>query len=272
MPQEQPIDAPASDPNFMMSLARGLSVIQAFSEQRPSMTVSQISQRTGISRAAVRRCLYTLDKLGFVNSLDGGVFSLRPRVLLLGQACLTSIPFARAAEPVLNRLSEPLNESSSVSVLDGNEVLYVARAQTKRLMAMHLDVGSRLPAIYTAMGRVLIAALPSAERETYITNANYNQHTAHSIMNRQTLGEALGVVREQGYCIVDQELEEGVRSIAVPVTGRDGAVIAAMSVGVHAQRMGIEAMESQILPALKNAAQELSLLGEGLQKVVSESS
>ncbi len=159
-------------------LARGLVVIQAFSDQRPSMTVSQISQKTRIPRAAVRRCLYTLEKMGFVSSEEGGSFCLRPRVLSLGHAYFASTPLSRAAEPVLRRLSKPLNESSAVSILDGDDILYIARASTKRLMAVYLDVGSRLPASYTAMGRVLLAHLPEDEREAHLKRASFYQHTS----------------------------------------------------------------------------------------------
>ncbi|NYT86732.1 helix-turn-helix domain-containing protein [Pusillimonas harenae] len=248
----------------MMSLARGLVVIRAFSAERPNMTVSQISQKTGIPRAAVRRCLYTLDKMGFVASVDGGAFNLRPRVLLLGHGYFASSSLSQAAGPILNRLSGPLDESSSVSVLDGDEILYIARAQTKRLMAMHLDVGSRLPAIYTSMGRVLIASLPYHEQEQYMARAKYIQYTPHSLTDATALAQELEQIRAQGFAVIDQELEAGVRSIALPIMGRDGRPMSAMSVGVHAQRMSIDDMKEKILPALQEAATELTILSKTL--------
>lgn len=264
MNSSEEIAALAGDPNFMASLARGLVVIQAFSAERPTMTVSQISQKTDIPRAAVRRCLYTLGKMGFVNNQDGGAFSLRPKVLLLGHGYFASSSLSQAAGPILNRLSEPLDESSSVSVLDGDDILYIARAQTKRLMAMHLDVGSRLPAIYTSMGRVLIAALPKQEQEQYLARARYIQYTPHSLMDAKALAQELQQVRTQGFSIIDQELEAGVRSVALPVLGRDGRPTAAMSVGVHAQRVSINEMKEKILPALQEAVSELTLLSKTL--------
>ncbi|AEC19192.1 IclR family transcriptional regulator [Pusillimonas sp. T7-7] len=262
MNSAEEIAALAGDPNFMASLARGLVVIRAFSAERPHMTVSQVSQKTGIPRAAVRRCLYTLCKMEFVDSLEGGMFGLRPRVLLLGHGYFASSSLRQAAEPILNRLSGPLDESSSVSVLDGDDILYIARAQTKRLMAMHLDVGSRLPAIYTSMGRVLIAALPEQEQEQYLARARYIQYTPHSLVDAKALVQELQQVRAQGFSIIDQELEAGVRSIALPVMGRDGRPKAAMSVGVHAQRVTIHEMKEKILPALQEAVTELTLLSK----------
>ncbi len=148
------------DPNFMASLARGLEVIQAFTPQRPLLSISQISQKTGIPRAAVRRCLYTLSKLGFVYAEDGKNFQLRPRILALGHAWLASTPLARSAQPVLRHLSEMLNESCSIATLDGDDILYIARASSSRIMTIDLDIGSRLPAWATSMGRVLLSHQP----------------------------------------------------------------------------------------------------------------
>ena len=148
------------DPNFMASLARGLEVIQAFTPQRPLLSISQISQKTGIPRAAVRRCLYTLSKLGFVYAEDGKNFQLRPKILALGHAWLASTPLARSAQPVLKHLSEMLNESCSIATLDGDDILYIARASSSRIMTIDLDIGSRLPAWATSMGRVLLSYQP----------------------------------------------------------------------------------------------------------------
>ena len=249
----------ASDPNFMTSLERGLAVIQAFSQERRVLTISQISQRTGIPRAAVRRCLYTLGKLGFV-SADDGRFSLRPRVLMLGHAYLASTPLAHAAQPVLRHISNTLNESSSVAILDGDEILYIARASTSRIMAIDLHVGSRLPAYCTSMGRVLLAGLPGQALTAYLERAKLVQYTPRTIVTREGLRETIESVRRNGYAINDQELEIGLRSIAVPIHASDGRVVAALNVGVQAARISLAEMESRFLPVLRDGAQELGLL------------
>ena len=155
------IDALSGDPNFMTSLARGLSVIQCFSHATSFLTVSQISQSTGFSRASVRRCLYTLSKLGLANSEDGTHYALLPRVLTLGHSYIFSMPLSKVAQPVLDRLSQVLRESCSIAMLDGTDVIHVAHANISRVLAVDLSMGSRLPAIYTSMGRVLLAHLPA---------------------------------------------------------------------------------------------------------------
>lgn len=252
--------ATESDPDFMTSLARGLSVIQAFSAQRRVLTISQISQRTGIPRAAVRRCLHTLGKLGFVSAEDGRNFSLRPRILALGHAYLASTPLANAAQPVLRHMSNTLNESSSVAILDGDEILYIARAFTSRIMTIDLHVGSRLPAYCTSMGRVLLSHIPPDALETYFDRVKLIQYTARTIVTREGLREALDSVRRNGYAINDQELEIGLRSIAVPIEAPDGRVVAALNVGVQAARISVAEMESRFLPVLRDGARELGLL------------
>jgi IclR family pca regulon transcriptional regulator len=258
---DTPIDAPSeSDPDFMTSLARGLAVIQAFSPQRRVLTISQISQRTGIPRAAVRRCLHTLGKLGFVSAEDGRNFSLRPRILALGHAYLASTPLANAAQPVLRHISNTLNESSSVAILDGDEILYIARAFTSRIMTIDLHVGSRLPAYCTSMGRVLLSHLPGADLDAYLERAKLIQHTTNTIVSREGLREALESVRRDGYAVNDQELEIGLRSIAVPIEAPDGRVVAALNVGAQAARVSVAEMLSRFLPVLKEGARELGLL------------
>lgn len=254
------ISAQAGDPNFMASLARGLAVIEAFSPQRRQMSISQISQKTGIPRAAVRRCLYTLAKLGFVSAEDGRNFALRPRILSLGHAYLASTPLAKAAQPVLRDVSNRLHESSSIAILDGDEILYIARASTSRIMTIDLDIGSRLPAVYTSMGRVLLAHLPEDEREACLGRAKLIQYTAHTLMTVEALRAELARVRTQGYAVIDQELEIGLRSIAVPIAAPDGQVVAAINVGLQAARVSVAEMEERILPVLRDAAAELALL------------
>jgi IclR family pca regulon transcriptional regulator len=250
----------AADPNFMTSLARGLAVIQAFSQQRRVLTISQVSQRTGIPRAAVRRCLHTLGKLGFVSAEDGRNFSLRPRILALGHAYLASTPLAHAAQPVLRHICNTLNESSSVAILDGDQILYIARASTSRIMTIDLHVGSRLPAYCTSMGRVLLSHLPAAELDAYLERVKLVQHTPRTIISREGLREALESVRRDGYAIIDQELEIGLRSIAVPIHAPGSRVAAALNVGAQAARISVAEMESRFLPVLREGAYELGLL------------
>jgi IclR family pca regulon transcriptional regulator len=250
----------SGDPNFMTSLARGLTVIQAFSQQRRLMSISQISQKTGIPRAAVRRCLYTLNKLGFVSAEDGRNFALRPRILSLGHAYLASTPLAKAAQPVLRHISNTLNESSSIAILDGDDILYIARASTSRIMTIDLDIGSRLPAAHTSMGRVLLAHLPAEEREAYLSRAKLIKYTSHTLITVEDLRAELDKVRAQGYAIVDQELEIGLRSIAVPIASSDGKVVAAMNIGVQAGRVSLSDLETRVLPVLRAGSNELSLL------------
>jgi len=162
------IEAYAGDPNFMMTLARGLAVVRAFTQQRRRPTIAQLSMKTGIPRAAVRRCLYTLSQLGYVASDDGRSFALRPRVLALGHAYLTSSPLAASAQPILDQVSDAVHESCSMAILEGDEILYIARSRTStRIMSIDLGVGSRLPAFCTSMGRVLLAGLATKDLAAY---------------------------------------------------------------------------------------------------------
>lgn len=252
--------APPGDPNFMTSLARGLAVIQAFSQQKHRLTVSQLSDQAGFSRAAVRRCLYTLTKLGFAGSSDSRHFFLRPRVLTLGHSYISSMPLATAAQPVLEHVSHQLHESCSIATLDGSDIIYVARANVTRIMSIHLGVGSRLPAFCTSLGRVLLAYLPPEELESYLARVGIAPCTQWTVTSVDRLRQILRMVRRNGYAIVDQELELGLRSMAVPIQNPDGNVVAALNVGTHTQRVSIQTLQSRFLPHLRTAAQELSML------------
>jgi len=248
------------DPDFMTSLARGLAVIRVFSDRRRSLTIPQISQLTKFSRAAVRRCLYTLGRLGYV-STGPRLFNLEPRILELGHAYLSSTPLAPAAQPILDTLCESLHESCSVSILDGSDILYVARSSTTvRLLSVDLGVGSRLPAYCTSMGRVLLAYLPEERLREYLAHAEMIAHTKRTITSRAKLLNELADVRKKGYAIVDQELEIGLRSIAVPVQLKSGSAAAAMNVGTQAARVPIGELRERIYPQLRGAAQRLSAL------------
>ena len=211
------LDAYTGDPNFMTSLARGLVVIQAFTQQSPQMTISQLSIKTGLSRAAVRRCLYTLTKLGFAGAEDGSRYSLRPRMLTLSHTYTTSNTLSSAAQPILERMSATHRESFSVATLDGEDIVYIARTQVNRVMAVDLHIGSRLPAYCTSMGRILLAYLPPEQLEQYLAKVNLVPHTTRTITSVEKLRLALRNIRRNGYAICDQEYEVGLRSLAVPV-------------------------------------------------------
>ncbi len=255
------IDALTGDPNFMTSLARGIAVIRAFTQQRRHLTIAQLSQRTALPRAAVRRCLYTLAKLGYVSSDDGRGYSLRPKVLALGHAYLSSTPLATMAQPLLDTISDQLHESSSMAVLEGDEILYVARSTTTtRLMSIDLGLGSRLPAYCSSMGRVLLADLTASEIDAYLSRVNLVKLTHRTISTAGELRRVLATVVRQEYAIVDQELELGLRSIAVPVKDATGRSIAAINVGTQSARVSVAEMESKFLPALRTAAGELGML------------
>jgi IclR family transcriptional regulator, pca regulon regulatory protein len=261
-PPKQSVDSDAftGDPNFMTSLARGLAVIQAFSQRRHHLTISQVSTTTGLSRAAVRRCLYTLAKLGFAGSDDNRHFFLRPRILALGHSYISSMPLATAAQPVLEHISHLLHESCSIATLDGAEIVYIARANVTRIMSIDLGVGSRLPAFCTSMGRAILANLPPEELESVLARIEFKRYTERTITNPAKLTQALRQIRRDGYSIIDQELEHGLRSMAVPIQNPNGKVVAALNIGAHAQRVSIQEMQTKFLPHLRAAAQELCLL------------
>jgi IclR family pca regulon transcriptional regulator len=255
------IDALTGDPNFMTSLARGLAVIQGFTRQKRALTIAQLSHRTGIPRAAVRRCLYTLSALGLAGSDDGKTFCLRPKILSLGHAYLSSTTLATAAQPLLDRVSEVLDESSSIALLEGDEILYVARSSiTRRIMSVDLSIGTRLPAYCTSMGRVLLAHLAAGELDGYFRRVKLVAHTPKTLIAPDRIRKALAAVAAEGYAIVDQELELGLRSIAVPVRDLSGNVVAAMNISTQATRVPIADLTRRILPELASASRELTSL------------
>jgi IclR family pca regulon transcriptional regulator len=248
----------AGDPNFMTSLARGLAVINAFQERKRHLTIAQISHRTEIPRAAVRRCLHTLMKLGYVTT-DGRTYSLLPKVLTLGHAYLSSTPLAVTAQPILDRLSDQLHEACSMATLEGDEILYIARSATpNRLISVDLSVGSRLPAYCTSMGRILLAALDDAALDDYLEHADLQVKTSRTVHTVEGLRASIAEIRRQGWVIIDQELEMGLRSVAVPVRDSAGQVLAALNVGTHVGRISRQELESRFLPALLEASKELS--------------
>jgi IclR family pca regulon transcriptional regulator len=252
----------ASDPDFMLSLARGLAVIRAFGEGKPQLSIREIALATGFSRAAARRCLHTLITLGYAAGHDG-VYELTPATLSLASNYLGSTSVARLAQPVLERVSGQLHESSSVAVLDGDDIVYIARAATRRILSIGLAVGSRLPAATTSLGRVLIANLDEAARARVLARVKLTRHTPRTIVDKNELRAEIDRVRAQGYAIVDQELEIGLRSMAVPIVGAGRRVVAAMNVGVSAGRADRQTLQKEFLPVLQRAAAEIGAASRG---------
>jgi IclR family pca regulon transcriptional regulator len=254
--RSSPATVTSADPNYMLSLARGLSVIHAFENSESALSVAEVARRSDISRAAARRCLHTLACLGYVVSA-GGKFELAPKVLTLGYAYLGSARVSRAAQPVLERVSERLQESCSMSVMDGNEIVYVARAASRRIVSISLSTGSRLPAYCTSMGRILLAFGGDERLKQYFAAVKLAVHTPHTITKRADLLDELQRIRSAGYALVDQELEIGLRSVAVPVRRADASVVAAINVGVQAARVDCKTMISTYVPVLQKAATEI---------------
>ncbi|KAB7769672.1 IclR family transcriptional regulator domain-containing protein [Xanthomonas maliensis] len=253
------IAAAQGDPDFMTSLGRGLVVLSVFAQHAREVTMSQISLETGISRAAVRRVLHTLAKLGYVGEQGRG-YVLLPRVLGIGGAYAASSSMTAAAQPVLDGLRDQVHESCSLGVLDGDDLLYVARAETVRIMSIGLRPGTRLPAYCTSMGRVLLAALPEDTLRAYLERTTLRPRTDRTLTQPTVLREVLARTRREGMCLTDQELEIGLRSIAVPVRNLRGEVIAALNIGAQAGRVSLQTMQSQLLEPLQQAAQRLGAL------------
>ncbi|GAA0520679.1 IclR family transcriptional regulator [Paractinoplanes deccanensis] len=236
-------------PDFVQSLERGLAVIRAFDAGHPELTLSEVARICGLTRAAARRFLLTLADLGYVRT-DGRLFSLTPRVLELGYAYLSSLSLPEVTAPHLERLVAQLHESSSLSILDGDDIVYVARVPTSRIMAVAITVGTRFPAYATSMGRVLLAALPPQELESYLARVSPARLTAKTVTTADALRAEIAKVRAQGWSIVDQELEEGLRAIAAPIHDRAGTVVGAVNVSVHAARATVDVMRRRFRPAL----------------------
>lgn len=241
---------------FVQSLERGLSVIRAFGADRPSLTLSEVARQTGLSRAAARRFLHTLVDLGYMAS-DGRLFHLRPRVLELGYAYLSSLGMTEVAQPHLETLSQAVGESASVAVLDEEDVVYVARFAQHRIMTTTIRVGTRFPAHVTSLGRAILAFAPAHEVDALLSTVDRTPLTPHTITDPDALRAELATVRGQGWAFVDQELEEGLRSLAVPLHDGGGSVVAAVNVSVPVRRGTIDEVVAQVLPALRRAAREI---------------
>ena len=250
------IEPEGTDRDYVASLARGLSVIRAFSRSRPSMTLSEVAQRADMNRAAARRFLLTLVREGYAET-DGKYFRLRPKILELGFSALSSLSFAEIAEPPMEDLSAELGETCLAAVLDGDMCVYIARASAQRVVSVDLDVGSTLPAFTMSTGRVLLAAMSDDELERWLDEFRPVRYTDHTVMSRAKLREDVIAVREKGWSIVDQEYEIGFRSLSVPIRDQGDAVVAALNVCCPSPRVSLERMREEFLPATQATAAEI---------------
>ena len=245
--------------DFVRALAKGLAVIEAFDARSPSMTLSDVAKKTGLSRGTARRLLLTLVELGYAG-FDGKRFSLQPRALNLGFAYLHSRSLWQLGQPYMVELVERVHESCSIAVLDGSEIVYVARVPTAaRIMSINLGIGTRLPAFATSMGRVLLAGLAPEEVKRLLEQASpLPKYTPKTINEPAALLREIDLVRKQGWALVDQELETGLRSIAAPIVDSSARVAAALNIGTHASRCPIQKLTQEVLPLLKQTAASIS--------------
>ncbi|MCY1227327.1 Pca regulon regulatory protein [compost metagenome] len=241
----------------MQSFARGLSVIRAFNAQHPAQTLTEIAQASGLTRAGARRILLTLVGLGYVQA-DGRLFRLTPKILDLGFAYLTSMPFWNLAEPIMETLSQQVHESCSISVLDGTEIVYVLRVPARKIMTINLSIGSRLPAYCSSMGRVLLADLAEPELDSVLRATELRARTGRTVTDVDALKAIVADIRKRGWALNDQELEEGLVSLAAPIRNRAGHTIAAINISGQANRTSAQEMLERFLPPLLEASEKIS--------------
>ncbi len=247
---------PAADNNYIAALARGLAVMRAFAGQRNQLTMAEIAKLVGLPRATVRRCLITLTALGYIDT-NGKYYRLTPQVLTLSQSYFSSNPLPRVAQPFIEQVSEAVGESCSVSVLTGDEVIYVARSTRKRAASVHRDVGQNLPAYCTSMGRVLLAHLEPEQLDAYFKRVALKKFTHETITDEAVLRALLDQVRRREFCLIDGELEHNLRAVAVPVRDQSGRVIAAAHISSEADRTPKEKMRNDFLPVLRSAVSQM---------------
>ncbi|MGK5077297.1 IclR family transcriptional regulator domain-containing protein [Janthinobacterium sp. HLX7-2] len=251
--------APPASRDLIAGLEKGLQVIVAFDQERSRLNIAEVAERTGLTRAAARRYLITLTHLGYMRH-ENKLFSLTPMVLRLGQSYLHSARLPRMVQPLLYRLAYSLGEAASAGVLDHDQLVCVAAVSAGQLVSATLQPGTRVPAYCTANGRMLLASLPQEQIEAFLARAQPEQITEHTIVNKERLALEIARARARGYALVDQELELGLRTIAVPLRNFRGEVVAAMNISVHAGRMPIEQMVERYLPALIKIQVELNAL------------
>ncbi len=243
--------------DMMGGLAKGLRVIEAFTAETPRLSISEAAAIAGLDRATTRRCLLTLADIGYC-AYDGKYFTVTPRVLRLGTGCLASMPLPRIVQPFLDRLSETIRQSTSVAILDEHEIVYVARAAERKVMSITLMPGSRLPAYCTSMGRILLATLPQDQARALLSSAPLTARTPFTLTDPDVILDELGRVRAQGYAAVDQEVEIGLRSIAVPLKNARGKVVAALNTGLPMSDEPMPSVVAQYLDALQQTSRELA--------------
>ena len=263
-PEPDPAAQPGKKPpplkrDLVAGLEKGLAVIAAFDQERPRLTISEVAQRCELTRAAARRYLITLEHLGFV-SCDRKMYALTPKVLRLGQSYMHSARLPRTVQPELHKLAHALKEASSAGVLDGADVLCIAATAVGRVVSNTLQPGTRVPAYCTANGRVLVAGLPQAEVDAWIARQALLPLTPHTLTHPERLRIEIARARAQGYAVVDQELELGLRTISVPLKNFRGEVVAALNVSAHASRVQMDELPGHFLPALLHAQAQLRSL------------
>ncbi len=244
------------DPDFMLTLARGLHVIRAFGERRNPQTAADLSRRAGLPRAVTQRCLHTLIVLGYAEQ-QGRLYTLTPRILSLGHAYFASTPFVSLAQPVLEDLSTIVHETCALAIMESNEVMYLARSEVHRLLSATLGLGSRLPAYCTTIGRVMLAQLSASALDQYFDAISLQPFTEFTETSEARLRSLIGHVREQGYAVVDQEFELNVRAIAVPVYTASGKVCSGLNVSVKASRVELPILTERFLQPMQEAADKI---------------
>jgi len=250
----------SDDPDFVTALARGLAVLLALSDKRKHMSIAQVSHRTGIPRAAARRSLHTLLKLGFAAADDARRFYLRPRVLSFSHAYLSTSPIAVLAQPILDRFGEAVREACSLAMLDGDEIVYLARSTSSRIMSPSLNVGRRLPAYCTSVGHVMLAHLAQDELNAYLARTRFHPYTEHTPVSADKLRAQLKAVQESGYAFASQLMESRLCTLAVPVRDAGGQYVAGINVILQGRLYSQKDMAERYLQPLQEAAMELGSL------------
>ncbi|HET9046896.1 MAG TPA: IclR family transcriptional regulator C-terminal domain-containing protein [Casimicrobiaceae bacterium] len=234
-----------------------MAVLLAFSQKRRRMSIAQVSHRTGVSRAAVRRCLHTLACIGFVGVDEGNRFYLRPKILSLGEAYLSATPLTLVGQPILDRLSDELQESCSLGVLDGDEVVYVARSISSRILSTTLNIGRRMPSYCSAIGRAVLGTWTPQALDPYLARITPYPFTRHTITSKDALRQVFANAARTGYAIADEQMEPGFCTMAVPARDSAGAVVGGINVVLRAGRVPVRGMPARYLGALQHAANEL---------------
>lgn len=243
--------------DYVTSLARGLAVIRCFDKDHCKLSLTEVAKQTNLARATARRFLHTLHALGYVET-DGKFFWLSSKVLNLGFAYLSSQPLIELIQPFIREVSDQTCESCSVSVLDMPDIVYIARSLTQQIMSVSLHIGTRLPAISTSMGRVLLAAMPDLEIEKFIKNISINKLTKHTLTEETSILNEVYLARKNGYSVVNQELEVGLCSVSVPILSKEGKALAAINISSQTQKMDKKRLKEELIPSLQAAAKKIS--------------